>query len=122
MATTPITSFAIDSPDPATDLADIPHTREYSEERSRPRAPTGETSMGLPVALLKVIGKGVLNAVGGGIVGDVLFDALPEVAREVYGWWRKDRTPAQQREEVQALVQARPAEVRAAAHEVVLEL
>jgi formylglycine-generating enzyme required for sulfatase activity len=78
--------------------------------------------MGLPVALLKVIGKGVLNAVGGGVVGDVLFDALPEVAREVYGWWFKDRTPAQQREEVQALVQARPAEVRAAAHEVVLEL
>ena len=78
--------------------------------------------MSVPVALLKVIGKGVLNAVGGGVVGDVLFDALPEVAHEVWAWWKKDRTPEQQREDVEALAKAPPAEVREAVKEVVAEL
>jgi formylglycine-generating enzyme required for sulfatase activity/serine/threonine protein kinase len=76
--------------------------------------------MSVPVALLKVIGKGVLNAVGGGVVGDVLFEALPEVAREVWAWWRKDHTPEQQRQEVEGLAQATPAEVREAVHEAVV--
>ncbi len=78
--------------------------------------------MGLPVALLKVIGKGALNVMGGGVVGEVVFEALPEVARHVWGWWRKEKTPEQQRQEVQELAQAPAGEVRAAVKEVVAEI
>lgn len=78
--------------------------------------------MGLPVALLKVIGKGALNAVGGGVVGEVVFEALPEVAREVWAWWRKEKTPEQQRQDVEALAQAPAPEVKAAVQQVVGEL
>ncbi len=78
--------------------------------------------MGLPVALLKVIGKGALNAVGGGVVGEVVFEALPEVARHVWGWWRKDKTPEQQRQDVEELAQAPAPEVKAAVQQVVAEL
>jgi len=78
--------------------------------------------MGLPVALLKVIGKGALNAVGGGVVGEMVFEALPEMARGIWAWWRKERTPEQQRQEVQALAQAPAPEVRAAVQQVVAEI
>jgi formylglycine-generating enzyme required for sulfatase activity len=78
--------------------------------------------MRLPLALLKVVGKGVLNAVGGGIAGDVVCDVLPEVARDVCAWWKKGRTPEEQRAEVRALAQASPAEVREAVREVVADL
>lgn len=78
--------------------------------------------MSLPFALLKVIGKGVLNFVGGGVMGDVLVDVVPEVAQDVCGWWRKERTPEQRRADVEALAQAPAAEVRGAVHDIVLEL
>ena len=75
--------------------------------------------MRLPVALLKVLGKAVLNAVGGGMAGDVLLDVLPDAAQEVWEWWRKARTPEEQREDVEALAQAPAAEAREAVREVV---
>ncbi len=78
--------------------------------------------MNLPFAFMKVVGKGVLNAFGGGFVGDVLVDVLPEVAQDVCAWWRKDRTPEQRRADVEALAQAPAGEVRAAVNEIVLEL
>ncbi len=78
--------------------------------------------MRLPVALLKVLGKAVLNAVGGGIAGDVLIDVLPDAAQEVWEWWRKARTPEEQREDVEALAQAPTAEAREAVREVVAEI
>src|SRR5262249_22646347 len=78
--------------------------------------------MSLPFAFLKIVGKGVLNAVGGGFVGDVLVDVLPEVAQDVCAWWKKDRTPEQRRGDVEALARAPEAEVRAAVDEIVLEL
>ena len=78
--------------------------------------------MRLPVALLKVVGKGVLNAVGGGVAGDVLVDVLPDVAREVCAWWKKDRSPDQRRADVEALAGASPAEVRQAIGVVVSEV
>src|SRR5436190_8077407 len=75
-----------------------------------------------PLALLKFIGKGFLNAVGGGVAGDFVVDVLPEVARDVARWWRKERTPEEQRQDVEALAQAQPAEVREAVKEVVAEV
>jgi formylglycine-generating enzyme required for sulfatase activity len=78
--------------------------------------------MGLPLALLKVVAKGVLNAVGGGVVGDVVVDVLPEVAQNVCAWWKKERTPEQRRADVEALAQAPAAEVRRAVQEVVAEV
>src|SRR5262245_430705 len=78
--------------------------------------------MGLPLALLKVVGKGVLNAVGAGVAGDIVADVLPEVARDVCAWWKKGRTPEEQRAEVRALAQASPAEVREAVRNVVADV
>jgi formylglycine-generating enzyme required for sulfatase activity len=78
--------------------------------------------MRLPIALLKVIGKGILNAVGGGVAGDVAVDVLPDMAREVCAWWKKDRTPEQRRADVEALAQASPAELRQAVGAVVAEV
>src|SRR5262245_19659067 len=78
--------------------------------------------MRLPLGLLKVVGKGVLNAVGGGIVGDVLVEVLPDVARDVCAWWQKGRTPEEPGAEVQALAQASPAEVREAVRDVVADV
>jgi formylglycine-generating enzyme required for sulfatase activity len=78
--------------------------------------------MSLPFAFLKIVGKGVLNAVGGGFVGDVLVDVLPEVAQDVCAWWKKDRTPEQRRADVEALARAPEAAVRGAVDDIVLEL
>jgi formylglycine-generating enzyme required for sulfatase activity len=75
--------------------------------------------MPLLLGVLKVVGKGVLNAVGGGIAGDVLVDVLPEVARDVCAWWKKDCSPEERRAEVQALARASAAEVREAVREAV---
>ncbi|MFO0846446.1 MAG: bifunctional serine/threonine-protein kinase/formylglycine-generating enzyme family protein [Gemmataceae bacterium] len=75
--------------------------------------------MSLHVALLKAVGKAVLNAAGGGLAGDVLCDVLPEVARKVCKWWGADRPPEERREEVAALAQASPAEVRQAVDQAV---
>jgi formylglycine-generating enzyme required for sulfatase activity len=70
--------------------------------------------MSLHVAFLKAVGKAVLNAAGGGFAGDVLCEVLPEAARKICQWWGADRSPQQRREEIAALAQASPAEVRMA--------
>jgi formylglycine-generating enzyme required for sulfatase activity/serine/threonine protein kinase len=76
--------------------------------------------MHTPGALLRVIGKGLLNVAGAGLAGELLADFLPEVAQDVWAWWRRDRTPEQQREELQALANATPAEVEQAVQDAVL--
>jgi formylglycine-generating enzyme required for sulfatase activity len=78
--------------------------------------------MKLPLALLKIIGKAVLNAVGGGFAGDLFVDVLPDAAQEVWKWWRKDLTPEERREEVEALARAPAADVQAAVQQVVAEV
>jgi formylglycine-generating enzyme required for sulfatase activity len=65
-----------------------------------------------PFALLRAIGRGVLNAVGGGVLGEVVVDLLPDVARDAWDWWKKDRTPEQRRAEIEALAQAPAPEIR----------
>jgi hypothetical protein len=78
--------------------------------------------MHTPFAILKAIGKALLNAVGGGIAGDIAVEVLPDIAQDVWNWWKKERTPEQQRAELQALAQAPPAEVRQAVAEAVAEV
>ena len=58
--------------------------------------------------LLKFIGKGVANAVGGGIAGDLLFEVVPEVAADVYKWWKKDRKPEEQQADLAGAGQRPP--------------
>jgi formylglycine-generating enzyme required for sulfatase activity len=78
--------------------------------------------MALYGALLKVVGKAALNAVGGGIAGEVLCEVLPEAARKVVDWWAGGKSPEQRRAEVQALAQAPPAEVQQVVHQVVADV
>jgi formylglycine-generating enzyme required for sulfatase activity len=78
--------------------------------------------MQTPFAILRVVGKALLNAAGGGIAGDLLIDVIPDVAQDVWAWWRKERTPEQRRADLQALAQAPPAEVQAAVQQVVAEV
>lgn len=78
--------------------------------------------MNTPKVLLKFVAKAVLNAVGAGVVGDVVVDVLPEVAKDVWEWWGRNRTPEERRAEISSLAQAQPAEVRQAAAEVVAEV
>ncbi len=80
------------------------------------------TVMRVPLLLLKFVAKGVANACGGGIAGDLLFEALPEIAAEVYKWWSAERSPEQRRADLAALAQASAAEVREQVHDIVLEL
>jgi formylglycine-generating enzyme required for sulfatase activity/serine/threonine protein kinase len=78
--------------------------------------------MALYLAFLKAVGKAALNAVGGGIAGDVVCDVLPEVAQKVCEWWAAGRQPPQRRQEIEALAQASPAEVRRAVAQVIAEV
>ncbi len=68
--------------------------------------------MRIPFLLLKYIGKALLNVVGGGFAGDLLVEAIPEVAKEAWGAWSKDRDEKQRRAEVEAIAQAAVEEVR----------
>jgi formylglycine-generating enzyme required for sulfatase activity/serine/threonine protein kinase len=78
--------------------------------------------METPKALLKFVAKAVLNAMGGGVLGDFAIEVLPDVARDVWAWWGKGRSPARMRAEVEALAQAPPSQVRDLAAEIVLEV
>ncbi len=78
--------------------------------------------MRVSLFLLKLIGKGVGNAFGAGLAGDLLFEALPEVAADVWRWWTTERTPEQRRADLAALAEASPAEVREQVNDIVLEL
>src|SRR5438105_2223296 len=46
--------------------------------------------METPKALLKFIAKAALNAVGGGILGDLAVEVLPDLAQDVWAWWAKN--------------------------------
>jgi formylglycine-generating enzyme required for sulfatase activity len=75
-----------------------------------------------PLALLKALGKAVLNAVGGGFIGELAVDIVPSVARDVWNWWAGHRNEEQRREDLEALANAPAADVRAAAEQVVAQV
>jgi tetratricopeptide (TPR) repeat protein len=77
--------------------------------------------MRVPLMLLKFIGKGVANAFGGGIAGDLLFEVLPEIACDVWQWW-SERSAEQRSADLAALAQASPEEIRQQAAEIAREL
>ncbi len=78
--------------------------------------------MEAPLGLLKFIAKASLNAVGGGVAGDFVVDVLPGIARDVWGWWSKDKNEAQRRAEVQALAAVPSAEMNKAVKQAVAEV
>jgi tetratricopeptide (TPR) repeat protein len=78
--------------------------------------------MDAPVALLKFIAKASLNAVSGGVAGDFVVEVLPGIARDVWGWWGKDRSDAERRADVQALAVVPGAEMSKAVKQVVAEV
>jgi TPR repeat protein len=66
--------------------------------------------MSVAFSFMKIAAKAVLNAVGGGITGDILVEVLPEVASEVWQWWGKGRSADQIQKELEAVAQLTPAE------------
>jgi tetratricopeptide (TPR) repeat protein len=75
-----------------------------------------------PLVLLKFVAKAALNAVSGGLAGDVLFEVVPEVAADAWKWWGQERSAEQRREDVQAVAQARGDEARHQVADVVREV
>jgi serine/threonine protein kinase len=57
--------------------------------------------MRTPLVLLKAI----LNAVGGGVLGEILIDALPEIANNVLDDWAKQQDAAERRAELEGVAQ-----------------
>jgi hypothetical protein len=78
--------------------------------------------MRTPLVLLKAIGKAVLNFMGGGVLGDVLVDALPEIANNVWDGWSKDKDAKERRAELEAVAQATGEQLAEAVKEVVREV
>ncbi len=68
--------------------------------------------MSVTLSLLGLVGKAILNAVGGGVAGELLCDVLPDVARNVWERWSKETSESQRRAEVQTLAQASDEEAR----------
>ena len=78
--------------------------------------------MRTPLVLLKAIGKAVLNCVGGGVLGDILIDALPEIADNAWNEWSKEKDVKERRAELEAVAQATGEQLAEAVKEVVREV
>src|SRR4051794_29543911 len=72
-------------------------------------------------ALLRLLAKASLNAFGGGVAGDFAVEVMPAIARDVWGWWSKERDVGQLRHEIEAVGQIPSARIRDEAEAVVLE-
>src|SRR5215510_8546186 len=68
--------------------------------------------MSASVTLLRFVARSLLNAVSGGLAGDLVCDVLPEVAQKTWGNWSKEKNEAQRQAEVATLAQASDDEVR----------
>jgi hypothetical protein len=73
------------------------------------------------LAFFKFVARAALNAVGGGVAGDFALDVLPDVAREVWQWWGKDRNEDQLRNELQQVAQLPAEEARRQAEQAIAE-
>jgi formylglycine-generating enzyme required for sulfatase activity len=72
-----------------------------------------------PFALLKFVARAALNVAGFGVAGEIVVDVLPEMARDVWDWWGKNKKPAELHAEVMEVAQLTPAEARQRAEEIV---
>lgn len=72
--------------------------------------------------IAKADAKAGLNSISAGVGGNFAVEVLPEIARDVWAWWAKDRSEAQRKAEVQSLIQATAAEVQRQVEEVVREV
>jgi tetratricopeptide (TPR) repeat protein len=77
--------------------------------------------MGASLAFFRFVAKAALNAVGGGMLGDFAVEALPEIARDIWGWWGTDRNTDELRQELQAVATLPPADARLQAAEIVAQ-
>jgi hypothetical protein len=64
--------------------------------------------MQTPPVLLKFIGKAALNAVGAGLLGDLLVDALPAIAQDAWDYWHRERSEEDRRAELEAIAREAP--------------
>jgi hypothetical protein len=74
-----------------------------------------------PIALLWFIGKALLSAAGGAVIGeaaDFLIDVVPDMVRDVWDWWNDGRDEAEKQAELEFLARAPERELRLAAEEV----
>ena len=65
-----------------------------------------------PFALMKFVAKAALNVAGFGVAGDLAVEVLPDVARDVWEWWGKNKNPAELQAEIKEVAQLSPAEAR----------
>jgi formylglycine-generating enzyme required for sulfatase activity len=63
-------------------------------------------------ALLKILAKALGNALGGGFAGDLLVEVLPEVAKDGWAWWNKEKDEKARCSELEAIVQSGNAQLR----------
>ena len=70
--------------------------------------------MGTSFIILKHAAKVVPNVCGAGIGGDLLIDALPEIAQSVWTAWTDEAGDSSRRAQLQALAGADESEVRQA--------
>jgi formylglycine-generating enzyme required for sulfatase activity len=77
--------------------------------------------MSASVTLLRFVAKSLLNAVSGGIAGDLVCDVLPEVAQKTWGKWSKEKDEGERQAEVAALAEASDEEVRRLVQQAVQE-
>ena len=78
--------------------------------------------MRTPLVLLKAIGRAALNYVGAGVLGDILIDALPEIANDTWDEWSKEKDAKERRAELEAVAQATGEQLAEAIKEVVHEV
>ncbi len=71
-----------------------------------------------PFALMRFVAKAALNVAGFGVAGE-LVEVLPDVARDVWEWWGKNKKAAQLQAEVKEVAQLSAAEARQQAEMVV---
>src|SRR5215510_4430751 len=77
--------------------------------------------MSASVTLLRFVARSLLNAVSGGLAGDLVCDVLPEVAQKTWGNWSKEKNEVERQAEVAALAQASDEEVRRLVRQAVQE-
>src|SRR5947209_2050700 len=81
--------------------------------------------MRTPHALLRFIAKALLNAVAGGIAGEVfdfMLEVLPDMARDVHDWWGVGRDEGERRAELEDLAQASHGDLRPCVARIVEEV